>query len=48
MFTNNTKLGNNFHVKGRIRKDVTSDDVLSFGVDSAMNPIMVNELDTWI
>ena len=46
VFKNKTRLGNNFHFKDRIPKDLTSGFVLGFSVDSAMSPTMVNMFDT--
>ena len=37
-----TRLGNKFHFKDRIPKDLTSGVVISYSVDSAMNNIMMN------
>ena len=48
VFKNKTRLGNNFHLKDQIPKDLTSGVVYKFGlcnvhsVDSTMSPIMVN------
>ena len=38
--------GNNFHFKDWILKDLLLISFISFRVDSAMGPIMVNVLDT--
>ena len=38
---NETRLGNNFHFKDQILKDLTSGAFINFSVDSAMSPIMV-------
>ena len=48
VFQIKTRLGNNFHFKGQIPKDLTSVLFINFSVDSAMSPIMVNVWDTWI
>ena len=45
VFKNKTRLGNNFHFKDRISKDLTSGAVYKFHC-GLCNPIMVNVLDT--
>ena len=41
MFKNKIRLGNNFHFKDQIPKDLTSDVAYKFSVGSSMSPIMV-------
>ena len=48
-FTNKTRLGNSFHFKDRIGKDLTSGVVYKFQCGlCTRSPIMVNVLDTWM
>ena len=42
VFKNKTRLGSSFHFNDRIPKDLTSVIFISFSVDSAMSPIMIN------
>ena len=42
------RLGNNFHFKDRIPKDLTSGVVINFSMDSAISLIMINVWDTWM
>ena len=42
VFYNKTRLGNNFHFKDQIPKDLISGVAYNFSVNFAMSPIMVN------
>ena len=48
VFYDKTRLGNTFHFKYRISRDLTFGVVHKVSVDSTVSPIKKNVLDTWI